>query len=208
MSATPSTSSQPTRERLLDAAFAVCAERGLHAATTREIAEAAKVNEVTLFRHFGSKENLIGTLFERSVTAQMAALDDSESDLNDLDRDLLRYALRFNQMLFDFEPLIRTLIGESRRYPDAARQVIQDSVKPMRTRLVSCLRAAQESGTVRPDLAVEAAVDAFTGMLLSGMLRRTGSVCLLEYSQDDFVKGCVELFARGIAAPGGTSQPF
>src|SRR5205814_2300745 len=57
----------PTRQRLLDAAFSICAQRGLHGATTREIAEAAEVNEVTLFRHFGSKEKLIAALFERSV---------------------------------------------------------------------------------------------------------------------------------------------
>ena len=59
-----------TRERLLDAALRVCARRGLHGATTREIADEAEVNEVTLFRHFGSKEKLIVALFQRSVSAQ------------------------------------------------------------------------------------------------------------------------------------------
>src|SRR5436190_5441128 len=174
MTTAPSTPVQATRERLLDAAFAVCAERGLHA-TTREIADAAKVNEVTLFRHFGSKEKLIAALFERSVAAQMAALDDAASDANDLGQDLLRYARRFNQMLFEHEPLIRTLIGEAHRFPDAARQVIHDSVKPMRRRLIAYLRRARQSGAVRQDLKVTPTVDAFTGMLLAGMLRRTGS---------------------------------
>src|SRR4051812_28532575 len=99
----------PTRQRLLDAAFSICAQRGLHAATTREIADSAQVNEVTLFRHFGSKEKLIAALFERSVAAQTEALSDAEPDANDLVDDLHRYARRFNQMLFEHEPLIRTL---------------------------------------------------------------------------------------------------
>src|SRR4029077_2716250 len=105
----------PTRQRLLDAAFSICAQRGLHGATTREIADAAQVNEVTLFRHFGSKEKLIAALFERSVAAQTESLSDTEPDANDLQRDLLRYARRFDQMLFANEALIRTIIGEARR---------------------------------------------------------------------------------------------
>src|SRR5690349_927654 len=87
------------RERLLDAAYRVCAEKGLHGATTREIAEAARVNEVTLFRHFGSKVNLIAELFQRLVTAQAESLCDTEPEANDLRRDLTRYARRFNEML-------------------------------------------------------------------------------------------------------------
>jgi AcrR family transcriptional regulator len=197
----------PTRQRLLDAAFRVCAERGLHGATTREIADAARVNEVTLFRHFGSKEKLIATLFERSVAAQMEALSDTEPDANDLDDDLHRYARRYSHMLFEHEPLIRTLIGEAHRQPEAARQVISDSVKPMRQRLMQYLRAAQKAGSVRRDLEVAPAVDAFTGMLLSGMLRRTGAPKCLDYAQATFVETCVDLFLRGIATPEPTRRP-
>ena len=102
-------------------------------------------------------------------------------------------------MLFEHEPLIRTLIGEAHRYPAAARKVIQDSVKPMRRRLISYLRAAQENGFVRSDLKVAPAVDAFTGMLLAGMLRRTGAPKCLEYAHESFLMTCVELFVRGVA---------
>jgi AcrR family transcriptional regulator len=196
-----------THGRLLDAAFGICAERGLHAATTRQIADAAGVNEVTLFRHFGSKEKLIAALFARSVAAQAESLSDAEPDANDLDHDLHRYARRFNQMLFDHEPLIRTLIGEAHRYPEAARQVISESVQPMRQRLSDYLRAAQKTGSVRLDLEVSAAVDAFTGMLLSGMLRRTGVPKSLDYAQETFVATCVDLFLRGISAAPSAPEP-
>jgi AcrR family transcriptional regulator len=207
MQTVDSPKSSSTRQRLLDAAFKVCAEHGLHAATTREIAEAAEVNEVTLFRHFGSKEKLIAALFERSVAAQAEALSDTEPDENDLDHDLRRYAQRFNQMLFEHEPLIRTLIGEAHRHPEAARQVISDSARPMRQRLMDYLHAAQKAGSVRLDLEVAPAVDAFTGMLLSGMLRRTGAATCLDYAHESFVSTCVDLFLRGIAAPKPAAEP-
>src|SRR5436190_4839734 len=89
----------PTRQRLLDAAFQVCSERGLHGATTREIADVAHVNEVTLFRHFGSKEKLIAALFQRAVAAQVESFGESQLDAHDLQRGLARYARRYNELL-------------------------------------------------------------------------------------------------------------
>src|SRR5436189_4112269 len=100
---TPSPTTNATHQRLLDAAYRVCAERGLHGATTREIADEAGVNEVTLFRHFGNKEKLIAALFQRSVAAQMESLIDHEPDGVDIERVLRRYAVRFDQMLFSNE---------------------------------------------------------------------------------------------------------
>ena len=48
-----------TRARLIKAATEVFANAGLTKATTREIARVAGVNEVTLFRHFQCKEQLL-----------------------------------------------------------------------------------------------------------------------------------------------------
>ncbi|HRY73997.1 MAG TPA: helix-turn-helix domain-containing protein, partial [Spirochaetia bacterium] len=46
-------------DRLLKAARSLVARKGYKGATTKEIAEAAGVNEVTLFRNFGTKERLL-----------------------------------------------------------------------------------------------------------------------------------------------------
>ena len=43
-------------KQILDAALDVMAERGYTGATTRQMAAAAGINEVTLFRRFGSKK--------------------------------------------------------------------------------------------------------------------------------------------------------
>ncbi|MEI6814511.1 MAG: TolC family protein [bacterium] len=51
--------SVPTRTHVLSAAARVYGELGFRGATTRKIAEAAGVNEVTLFRQFGSKNALL-----------------------------------------------------------------------------------------------------------------------------------------------------
>jgi AcrR family transcriptional regulator len=189
-----------TRQRLLDAAFQVCSERGLHGATTREIADAAQVNEVTLFRHFGSKEKLIAALFQRVAEAQSELFSEAQPAANDLERDLTRYAHRYNDLLTSNEALIRTLIGEARRHPEQARQIICEAAKPMRLRLINYVRAAQKAGAVRRNLDVGPAVDAFTGMLLAGMLRRTSLPHLIDYPEKDYLVTVVDLFLSGIAA--------
>lgn len=74
------------RERILEAAARVYTQHGLKGATTRLIAQEAGVNEVTLFRIFGSKAALFSALLERTcVVSQEVRLpavpQDPESEL-------------------------------------------------------------------------------------------------------------------------------
>ena len=48
-----------TRASILNAAVQVFAQHGFRGSTTRRIADAAEVNEVTIFRYFGSKDALL-----------------------------------------------------------------------------------------------------------------------------------------------------
>jgi AcrR family transcriptional regulator len=50
--------SDARRRRILDAALAVCEERGVHAARMEEVAALAQVSKGTLYRFFANKEEL------------------------------------------------------------------------------------------------------------------------------------------------------
>ena len=54
-------------DALVQAALAVVAREGTRGATTRRIAEAAGVSEVTLFRHFEDAERECGALLEKRL---------------------------------------------------------------------------------------------------------------------------------------------
>src|SRR3546814_20651957 len=54
-----------TKQALLAAAGKVFAERGYDAATTREVAQQAGVNEQLIQRYLGGKEGLLLTLIQR-----------------------------------------------------------------------------------------------------------------------------------------------
>ena len=60
------------RSRILAAAAHVYAQYGFRGATTRLIANEAGVNEVTLFRTFGSKAELLQAMLQSQVTATAA----------------------------------------------------------------------------------------------------------------------------------------
>ena len=57
-----------SRERILEAAARVYSKHGFRGATTRLIAAEAGVNEVTLFRTFGSKGALLEAVLEKNDT--------------------------------------------------------------------------------------------------------------------------------------------
>ncbi len=196
-----------TRARLIKAATEVFASSGLSGATTREIARVAKVNEVTLFRHFQSKEQLLAAVIQQMIALQAEALANEDEWTQDILIDLRHYATLFNQMLEEHEGLIRTFIGEAKRHPNAACQILHDAVQSLYKKLIAYLQKSQKNGTVRPEIDIELAVDMFTAMLLSGMLRRTATPTKVSYSRECYIDGCVDLFVRSISTvPINTNQ--
>ena len=47
-----------TSEKIMKVSLKLFSEQGYYPTTTKQIAEEAGVNELTIFRHFGSKSNL------------------------------------------------------------------------------------------------------------------------------------------------------
>src|SRR5512144_3096868 len=84
------------RDRILDAAKRVYAQYGFRGATTRLIATEAGVNEVTLFRTFGSKAQLLQAMLHETVHASAVPLlagdsTDPEAELTRWCADTLEY---------------------------------------------------------------------------------------------------------------------
>lgn len=65
-----------TRERLLDAAFAVFAEQGVHASTVEQIAERAGFTRGAFYSNFSTKEELFVALMDRQDAVRLAALEE------------------------------------------------------------------------------------------------------------------------------------
>ncbi len=121
VSATPVKSSAPRgrivqmRRRLIDAARAEFAENGIERATTRGIAERANCNEVTLFRHFESKQKLLGFVVRETAEEFRDSGETRGEMTGDLRKDLRHFARVPNESLERCEGMARALIGEGSR---------------------------------------------------------------------------------------------
>jgi AcrR family transcriptional regulator len=199
-----STSVDQTRKRLIDAAGLVLSRRGIHGATTREIAQAAEVNEVTLFRHFKSKEHLISAVMEKGIAAEIELMDQHSSWKEDLRQSVSEYARHYYAHLEDKEAFARALIAEARTLPQSTLKVICDVVLPVRKRMISILEDAQRAGVVRRELNAEQTLDVFRNALYAGMLRNTAGYLPRSYSTREYIDTVVDIFVRGVEARPGT----
>lgn len=68
-----------TRDRILDAAAVVLAERGVAHATTRSIATAARCSEALLYKHFATKQEIFVSVLTERLPPITVPTDDDRS---------------------------------------------------------------------------------------------------------------------------------
>ncbi|HEY9736691.1 MAG TPA: TetR/AcrR family transcriptional regulator, partial [Trichocoleus sp.] len=114
------------RQRLIESALQLFAQGGVTETTTRQIADLAGVNEVTLFRHFGSKHGLLlAVLEEAKVFTEMGqALKQRSSQIQGFAPALQAYVEGHLEALEQLPGFVRSLIGEAGHYPIENREAI------------------------------------------------------------------------------------
>ncbi len=104
------------RDEILAAAAEVFAQHGFRGSTTRRIADAAGVNEITLFRQFGSKEALIRESM-RHMT-QSVGLSKLPEVAVDPEAELTDWSESYIQHLRLRSSIIRKTMGEIEERPE------------------------------------------------------------------------------------------
>src|SRR3954471_23297101 len=192
--------SPPTRERLLGAAARVFARDGLTGATTRAIAREAGVNEVTLFRHFRTRQRLLDAVVQENFGLESARPRTvAPSATANLRADLIQHARQYEQLLQENLPLIRTMIGEIHHHGAHERKVFKAIFRPLRTALIARLEQARDEHELRREVDPAILSDLFGGMIFTGVLRRASAEIEKEYRASDYVSAAVDLLVRGSA---------
>ena len=139
-----------THTRILEAAFGLFRDKGIEATTTREIAELADVNEVTLFRHFGSKAGLIEATL-RSCLAEAASQMSAGSPLRaDASvEDILRtLAERVSQLSRQRSDVLLMVLRNVHQYPQLMH-IIDDERAAMLQALRQFMQQQMDAGQIR-----------------------------------------------------------
>ena len=153
----------PARSRLLEAALEVVAERGMRGATTRRISERAGVNEVTLFRHFGSKSALVASALRNAAEGFGAA---AARPSGNLERDLAKLALAYWEFVGANRGAMVRLLPELSRDPslgEAGGAVMGSAFAS----LLGFFRNYQEAGALTAKEESENLALAFLGPLMA-----------------------------------------
>lgn len=187
-----------TKRRILAAAELAFSRDGFQGATTRRIAREAGVNEVTLFRHFNTREQLLRATLEYGCEAFDVLVEPERICRGGLEG----YIRDIYSVVKQREAIVRAFIGEARFLPESIRRSLQEFMLTRKARFVALLQRAQQGGFVRKEVDVSAAADFIRDAIHSAMLRHT------LYDTDPetvaaYLRGVTDIFYRGIKASDG-----
>lgn len=192
----------PATSRIVDAAAQLFAERGYQATTTRQLAERAGVNEVSVFRGFGNKQGVLAAVVQRSVAEQPGRAASALAELplagavGELARREVVNGLRDGG-------LMARLAFEARTVPEVA-ELFAGGPQANLAAMAAFFGERQQRGEVRSDLAAATIAEAFFSLTSSFVIMRTvlgfeaGSTQAIEQSVADLVA----LFLAGAEAQG------
>lgn len=186
-----------TRNSLLDVAARLYSEHGWRGTTTRRIAEAAGVNEVTIFRQFGSKEMLL------LESIRSASREESREQLPDVPEDLrvelTRWALAHHAAVAGKRQMIQKCLAECAEHPQLAPVVCEAGMQAF-AETTRYLAAARTKGLLGSAGSLEAAtVMLMNAVFMDAMTRDVGPVSP-PHSVPEVVEMFVDLVLRALGA--------
>ena len=183
------------RDQLLEAAARIYGAAGYRGATTRRIADAAGVNEITLFRHFGSKDALIREAIMRAGTSDLPELLPEHP--RDPARELREWARTHITELRERRALIRTCMGEIAEHPGIFSS--ENSPPGLAARALSrYLRRLREVGMAKAPFDEVAAAAMLMGALFADAMGRDIMRDIYRNQPDDALDEYVRLFLRAV----------
>jgi AcrR family transcriptional regulator len=186
-----------TRQRLVQAALQLFAAQGITETTTRQIAELASVNEVTLFRHFGSKHGLLLAVIEEAeVFTQLGEdLGQQAQQIRGFAPALQTFADGYLQALEQIPEFVRSLVGEAGQFPVENQQAIGQGLIQIHRYTVEYLNTILVQERVRSHLSVPQLASLINTLLLGyAVIEFTTKFHELWGDRESFIADFVELF--------------
>jgi AcrR family transcriptional regulator len=144
--------SSARRQEILDTAAAVVAERGILAATVRDISERAGILSGSLYHHFTSKEAMIAEILTPVLRAQIDEFDRIVAEHDD-PAEILRLVIAAEVEQSARTPLVARILRQDEHHIatlGGLSDVVQQR-RQIRARVESVISSGINSGRFRPD---------------------------------------------------------
>jgi TetR/AcrR family fatty acid metabolism transcriptional regulator len=188
----------PKRDAILRAAIDVFAERGFFNAQVADIARAAGVAAGTVYLYFRSKDDLLVSIFERTMReafaegrAAVAGIDDPAERLRRFARVHLGRLGRDRRLAIVYQVELRQSIKFMERFSST---LLRDYLGQIRAVIVD----GQQTGAFRADLNATAVAKMFFGSL--DEMATNWILSRRRYSLEADADAVVDLFLRGARA--------
>ncbi|PSR14801.1 TetR family transcriptional regulator [filamentous cyanobacterium CCP3] len=153
------------RQRLVDAAFQLFSSQGVGATTTRQVADLAGVNEVTLFRQFGSKHSLLAAVMTEAEVLSHHPVALAAVGQTPVDQALRDFLAQCLDTLDQLSELVRSVIGEAGQFSADNSQAMGRGLQAIRNAMAEHLEALLGQGS-RPGLPPEEVAGLVMAVLL------------------------------------------
>ena len=196
------------RRIILDAAVRVFARQGFHACRVSDIADEAGVAYGLVYHYFGSKDEVLDTLFLERWGILLEAI--AEIDGRSVPaRDKLQAIASFIVDSYRYDPeLMKIIIVEVTRAANTFGQTHLPEIRKAYHRIADIVAAAQADGTFRSAVSPQFAAMAFYGAIEQVL---TGWIFgLLEEGEDDYGRAkrfVVETICDGLEVHSDGARP-
>ena len=138
------------RRLILHAAIRVFAEKGYHTCRVQDVASEAGVAYGLVYHYFGSKEELLETIFRRTWSRMLEAVQEVERS-GAAAREQLAQVAHIVLSAWQADPdLVRVLVREVARSPQLQQEI--DEIQHAFAALERIVAQGQETGELRQDL--------------------------------------------------------
>ncbi len=190
--------SRSNKDKMLIEAINLMAEKGYKGVSTKEIAAAACVSEMTLFRHFGSKQNLLEEAVDRFYySGEMEKLF-KDKLVWDLRADLELISRTYHEIMNRNRKLIQIIQKDGVDLPGFKERVHKHPLL-LQKRLTEYFTAMQSKGMLIKETDLEAQAVAFMWLNYGAFMSKlpTNSLTTSPTVQQ-IINTNIELLARGL----------
>lgn len=189
-----------TRQRLIQAALDLFLSQGVNNTTTRQIANLAEVNEVTLFRHFGNKYGLLLAVIEEAPTFRNLgeALMGQIAPTTNVHQALKVYASNCLHVLEQAPDFVRSVIGEADQYPEENLMALGQRLSEANYYVAQYLYAVIQQRSLETQFSPEKLASFLSGQLIGYVvIESTSCEHHLWENRDDFLETLVSMLLHG-----------